>query len=128
MRRHFDFLSVREELGADCLGWTRAWRASVRGAMNQAYATLDPKPARRLLENVARRLESGASQRGGLLARGAGGTLTVMRLDLPENLARALSSTRLPAIVRCPNSSSRCAHMTPQSIVNVELKTKKKAA
>jgi transposase-like protein len=32
-------------------------RASVRAAMNQAYATRDPKRARRLLETLARRLE-----------------------------------------------------------------------
>jgi transposase-like protein len=32
-------------------------RASVRTAMNQAYATRDPKRARRLLDNLARRLE-----------------------------------------------------------------------
>ena len=31
-------------------------RASVRGAMNQAYATRDAKRARRLLDNLARRL------------------------------------------------------------------------
>jgi transposase-like protein len=33
-------------------------RATVRGAMNQAYATRDPQRARRLLEHLARRLES----------------------------------------------------------------------
>ena len=33
-------------------------RAAVRSALNQAYATRDTKRARRLLENLARRLES----------------------------------------------------------------------
>ena len=33
-------------------------RSSVHSAINQAYATRDPKRARRLLENLARRLES----------------------------------------------------------------------
>ena len=33
-------------------------RSSVHSAINQAYATRDPKRARRLLEDLARRLES----------------------------------------------------------------------
>ena len=63
--------------------------------MNQAYATRDAKRARRLLENLARRLEhqhpgAAASPREGLEE-----TLTVMRLGLGENLQRVLSSTNL---------------------------------
>jgi hypothetical protein len=54
-----------------------------------------PKPARRLLENLARRLESAHPSAAGSLREGLEGTLTVMRLDLPENLARVLSSTNL---------------------------------
>jgi putative transposase len=70
-------------------------RASVHSAMNQAYATRDPKRARRLLENLARRLESTHPGAAGSLREGLEETLTVMRLDLPESLERVLSSTNL---------------------------------
>jgi putative transposase len=70
-------------------------RTSVHSAMNQAYATRDPKRARRLLENLARRLESAHPGAAGSLREGLEETLTVMRLDLPESLARVLSSTNL---------------------------------
>ena len=63
--------------------------------MNQAYATRDPKRARRLLENLARRLESAHPGAAGSLREGLEETLTVMRLDLPESLERVLSSTNL---------------------------------
>jgi len=70
-------------------------RASVQSAMNQAYATRDPNRARRLIENLARRLESAHPGAAGSLREGLEETLTVMRLDLPESLARVLSSTNL---------------------------------
>jgi putative transposase len=70
-------------------------RASVCSAMNQAYATRDPKRARRLLENLARRLESAHPGAAASLREGLEETLTVMRLDLPESLERVLSSTNL---------------------------------
>ena len=70
-------------------------RASVHTTMNQAYATRDPKRARRLLENLACRLESAHPGAAGSLREGLEETLTVMRLDLPENLERVLSSTNL---------------------------------
>jgi putative transposase len=70
-------------------------RASVRSAMNQAYATRDPKRARRLLENLARRLESAHPGAAGSLREGLEETLAVMRLELPETLERVLSSTNL---------------------------------
>jgi putative transposase len=70
-------------------------RASVHSAMNQAYATGDPKRARRLLENLARRLESAHPGAAASLREGLEETLTVMRLGLPENLERVLSSTNL---------------------------------
>jgi transposase-like protein len=63
--------------------------------MNQAYATRDPKRVRRLLENLARRLESAHPGAAASLREGREETLTVMRLDLPETLARVLSSTNL---------------------------------
>jgi putative transposase len=70
-------------------------RASVRSAMNQAYATRDPKRARRLLDNLARRLEHQHPGAAASLREGADETLTVMRLGLAENLERVLSSTNL---------------------------------
>jgi len=48
-------------------------RASVHSAMNQAYATGDPKRARRLLENLARKLESDHPGAAASLTGRAGG-------------------------------------------------------
>jgi putative transposase len=70
-------------------------RATVRSAMNQAYATHDTKRARRLLDGLARRLEHHHPSAAASLREGLEETLTVMRLGLPENLERVLSSTNL---------------------------------
>ena len=70
-------------------------RATVRSAMSQAYATRDPRRARRLLDNLARRLEHQHPGAAASLREGLEETLTVMRLGLPENLERVLSSTNL---------------------------------
>ena len=70
-------------------------RGSLRSAMNQAYATRDPKRARRLLESLASRLEHQPPGAAAALREGLEETLTVMRLGLPENLERVLSSTNL---------------------------------
>src|ERR1019366_7189601 len=61
-------------------------RAGVRSAMVQAYASGDAKRARRLLENLARQLEHQHPGAAASLREGLEETLTVMRLDLPENL------------------------------------------
>jgi transposase-like protein len=61
-------------------------RGSIRSAMNQAYATRDPKRARRLLEGLARRLEHQHPGAAASLREGLQETLTVMGLGLPENL------------------------------------------
>jgi putative transposase len=61
-------------------------RAAVRSAMNQAYATGDVGRARRLLGNLARRLEHQHPGAAASLREGLEETLTVMRLGLPENL------------------------------------------
>src|SRR6266446_2183347 len=70
-------------------------RAAVRSAMNQAYATGNAGRARRLLDNLARRLEHQHPGAAAALREGLEETLTVMRLGLPENLERVLSSTNL---------------------------------
>ncbi|MGH7986140.1 MAG: IS256 family transposase [Candidatus Binataceae bacterium] len=70
-------------------------RAAVRNAMQQAYATRDARRARRLLENLARRLEHQHPGAAASLREGLDETLTVMRLGLPGNLERVLSSTNL---------------------------------
>jgi putative transposase len=70
-------------------------RASVRSAMNQAYATRNADRARRLLNNLARRLEHQHPGAAASLREGLEETLTVMRLGLPENLERVLSSTNI---------------------------------
>ena len=70
-------------------------RGSIRSAMNQAYAPRDPNRARRLLEGLARRLEHQHPGAAASLREGREETLTVMRLGLPENLERVLSSTNL---------------------------------
>jgi transposase-like protein len=70
-------------------------RATVRSAMCQAYATRDPRRARRLLDNLARRLEHQHPGAAASLREGLEETLTVMRLGLPENLERVLSFTNL---------------------------------
>jgi putative transposase len=70
-------------------------RAPTRSAMSQAYATADPKRARQLLDNLARTLEREHPGAAASLREGLEETLTIMRLDLPENLTRVLSSTNL---------------------------------
>ena len=70
-------------------------RATVRSAMSQAYASRDPRRARRLLDNLARRLEHQHPGAAASLREGLEETLTVMRLGLPEPLERVLSSTNL---------------------------------
>jgi transposase-like protein len=70
-------------------------RAAVRSAMNQAYATRDAKRARRLLDNLARRLEHQHPGAAASLREGLDETLSVIRLGLPENLERVVSSTNL---------------------------------
>jgi putative transposase len=70
-------------------------RGSIRSAMNQAYVARDPKLARRQLESLARQLEHQHPGAAASLREGLEETLTVMRLGLPANLERVLSSTNL---------------------------------
>jgi len=70
-------------------------RASVRTVMNQAYASHDPKRARRSLESLAHKLESAHPGAAASLREGVDESLTVMVLHLSEGLERVLSSTNL---------------------------------
>ena len=70
-------------------------RGAVRSALHQAYALRDAGRARRLLDNLARRLEHQHPGAAASLREGLEETLTVMRLGLPESLERVLSSTNL---------------------------------
>jgi putative transposase len=70
-------------------------RASVRSAMNQAYAARDPKRARRLLENLARRLEDQHPGAAASLHGRLDEALTVVRMGLSDRLEWLLWSTNL---------------------------------
>jgi transposase-like protein len=65
-------------------------RAAIRSAMNQAYASGDPKRARQLLENLARSLERNHPGAAASLREGLDETLTATRLELSESGAGAV--------------------------------------
>lgn len=68
---------------------------SVRHTMRQAYASRDAVRATKQLENLARSLEVEHPGAAASLREGLSETLTVMRLRLPDDLVRHLSSTNL---------------------------------
>jgi hypothetical protein len=68
-------------------------RSSVSATMSQAYGTRDVTRATKLLENLARSLESEHPGAAASLREGLSETLTVLRLGLPESLARTFSTT-----------------------------------
>jgi transposase-like protein len=70
-----------------------AMRVSVRAAMREAYACADAVRAKKLLQNLARRLREAQPGAAASLEEGLDETLTVMRLGLPKSLARVLSTT-----------------------------------
>lgn len=70
-------------------------RARVHHDMNQAYAAGEVKRARRLLENLARRLDDAHPGAAASLREGLEETLTVIALGLPRGLERVLASTNL---------------------------------
>jgi len=61
--------------------------------MSQAYASGDPRRARRLLENLARSLEHNHPGAAASLREGLDETLIITCLELPEGLERVLPST-----------------------------------
>jgi len=70
-----------------------AMRTSVRQAMRQAYRSKSPKRAKKMLENLARRLSADHPGAAASLEEGLDETLTVMEFGLPEWLERTLSTT-----------------------------------
>jgi transposase-like protein len=68
-------------------------RSSVSATMSQAYATRDAVRATKLLENLARSLEADHPSAAASVREGLAETLTVVRLQLPQQLCRILSST-----------------------------------
>ena len=68
-------------------------RPSVRQALREAYRCGDADRAKKLLTNLGRRLRAYHPGAAASLDEGLDETLTVMRLKLPKNLARVLSTT-----------------------------------
>lgn len=70
-------------------------RASIGNKISRAYGCGDVDQARRILHQLARRLEESHPGAAASLREGLDETLTVMGLDLPRALERTLSSTNV---------------------------------
>ena len=68
-------------------------RDSVGAAISQAYASGDRDRARRLLKNLAARLQNDHPGAAGSMLEGLDETLTVMAMKLPKALERKLATT-----------------------------------
>jgi transposase-like protein len=68
-------------------------RASVSASMSQAYQARDAVRATKLLENLARSLQTDHPSAAASIREGLAETLTVTRLALPGQLCRILSTT-----------------------------------
>lgn len=71
----------------------QAMRRHVRTAMNEAYRSGDAARAKRLLDNLGKRLKAEHPGAAASLAEGLDETLTVIELDLPRALERTLATT-----------------------------------
>ncbi len=69
--------------------------ASVKKALRQAWDQKDADKAERLLRNLARRLEHEEPGVSGSILEGLDEILTVIRLDLPQELQRSLACTNI---------------------------------
>ncbi len=69
--------------------------ASVRKVLRQAWELSDPAKAKRLIRNLARRLEYEAPGVCGSIFEGIDEILTVTRLGLPAELRRSLACTNI---------------------------------
>ena len=65
----------------------------VKRAMNEAYGTRDPKQAKQMLKNLARRLDEKHPGAANSLREGLDETLTIMGHDLSKTLEQMLSTT-----------------------------------
>jgi transposase-like protein len=70
-----------------------AMRDEIGTLISTAYRSSDPQRAMRLLKNIARRLERAHPGAAAALREGLEETLTVVAFQLPEALARTLSTT-----------------------------------
>ena len=68
-------------------------RKAVKAAMRQAYRSTKSSTARRLLENLARTLQSKHPSAAASIREGLDETLTVLDLGLPHTLTRSFSTT-----------------------------------
>jgi putative transposase len=68
-------------------------RTSVRAALHEAYRSTDVGRAKKLLQNLARRLREHHPGAAASLEEGLDETLTVLKLGLPGSLTRVLSNT-----------------------------------
>lgn len=68
-------------------------RSSVSATMVQAYQTRDAVRATKLLENLARSLDAEHPSAAASVREGLAETLTVVRLGLPQQLCRVLTTT-----------------------------------
>ena len=70
-----------------------AQRPGVRAILTRAYASRDVKGARRLLQDLARRLDTDYPSAAASVREGLDETLTVMSLRVSERLQRSLATT-----------------------------------
>jgi transposase-like protein len=68
-------------------------RSTVSTTLTQAYQTRDAVRATKLLENLARSLEADHPSAAASVREGLAETLTVVRIGLPQQLCRVLSTT-----------------------------------
>jgi putative transposase len=68
-------------------------RASAQAILTRAYGSADVTKARRLLQNLARRLEDGYPGAAESVREGLDETLTVLTLHLSDRLRRSLTTT-----------------------------------
>ncbi|MBA2643258.1 MAG: IS256 family transposase [Actinobacteria bacterium] len=68
-------------------------QAAARAAMREAYKSTKVETAKRLLNNLARTLETAHPSAAGSIREGLDETLTVMALGLPRTLERSFSTT-----------------------------------
>lgn len=78
--------NVREHLPKDL-------HPSVAATLRQAYGSTKPETAKKILENLARRLDDDHPRAAASIREGLSETLTVMRLGLQSTFARTFSTT-----------------------------------